>query len=362
MYNRVKKKWTILIYADGNNEMEEVIYKSLLACEKIGSSNDINIVVEISKLGNYRTDEKNSWSGVRRYYVENGHSILIEDLGKTNTADPNNLYDFIQWGYENYKAEQFILVLSDHGGDFIGCFTDLSLKVPYIMGIPEMIQAINAIRTNLGYIIDVLVLDMCYMNCIEIIYELGQDKNATVKSVITYMDSAAYEGLNYEKLVISANEYSDLKDLKLFIKDLIDNQDFNMIAYEINHDKLEQVKLLFSEIGKKTERPLDMFKDQTENMEPVGLIKSINELLESLVIYSKKHFKGINSSISITSRDVGHLIFFYKKLAFSKNNFWVTLLNNTNKYNVFLQKDKVNVYSPITSESKIHYILKFSRS
>ncbi|MDD3187828.1 MAG: clostripain-related cysteine peptidase [Bacilli bacterium] len=210
MYNDSIKKWTILIYADGNNEMEEIIYKSLLACEKIGSSNDINVVVQIGKLGNYKTDEKNNWSGVRRYYVENGHSNLIEDLDKTNLADPNTLYNFIKWGYENYKAEQFMLILSDHGGEFIGCFTDESLSEPYLMGIPEMIQAINAIRTNLGYIIDVLVMDMCYMNCVEIIYELGQNENPAVKSVVNYMDSAAYEGLNYEKLVLSTNEYNNL--------------------------------------------------------------------------------------------------------------------------------------------------------
>lgn len=82
MHNVFIKKWTILIYADGNNEMEDIMYKSLLACEKVGSSNNINVIVQIGKLGNYKTDDNNSWSGVRRYYVENGYSILVEELDK----------------------------------------------------------------------------------------------------------------------------------------------------------------------------------------------------------------------------------------------------------------------------------------
>jgi hypothetical protein len=361
MHNVFIKKWTILIYADGNNEMEDIMYKSLLACEKVGSSNNINVIVQIGKLGNYKTDDNNSWSGVRRYYVENGYSILVEELDKKNLADPNVLYDFIKWGCENYKAEHFMLVLSDHGGDFIGCFTDLSLDVPYIMGIPEMIEAINEIRKTHQYVIDILVLDMCYMNCIEIIYELGQDENPTVKTAVTYMDYAPYEGINYDKLVSATEEYNSITDINLFIKHLIDSQDFNLIGYEINHEKLEKVKLLFNDIAKNIENPLALLNNVTINEKELNFIKNINEKLKSIVIYSKKTFKGINASINITSEDVGHLIFFYEKLAFSKNNLWKELLNKVPVEKALVKKNKVNVSLSNSSEAKVHYILNFNK-
>lgn len=354
------KDWTILIYADGNNEMEEVIYKSLLACENIGSSNEINVVVEIGKLGNCKTNYENSWTGVRRYYASNGGSILIEDLGKINMADPNILYDFIKWGWENYKARHLMLVLSDHGGDFVGCFTDLSLSVPYIMGIPEMIEAINETKNNSEFTIDILVLDMCYMNCIEIIYELSQEENPTVKTLVTYMDNAAYEGINYNKLISTTEKLSNITDMHLFIKNFIDSQDYNMIAYEINHERLEEIKLLFNDIAKTAETPLAALNNLSVKGEKSDFLDNINDKLKSIVIYSKKAFHGINESINIIYEDVGHLIYFYEKLAFAKNNHWKVLLNKMTVYEEYVKKDRVNVSLSGTSESKIHYILKFN--
>ncbi|WP_243428291.1 clostripain-related cysteine peptidase [Clostridium rhizosphaerae] len=238
MHKNLKKKWTILIYADGNNEMEGIMYKSLLSCKKIISNEDVNVVFEIGRLDNYKSRNSDDWCGVRRYHVDKGNLILVEDLGKSNMADPNNLYSFIKWGFENYKSEHYMVVLSDHGGDFIGCFTDLSKNKPYIMGIPEMIEAINAVRKNLGYEIDILVLDMCYMNSIEVIYELGQEKYNTAKTVITYMDYASYDGLNYEKLISCTEKNSNVKNLRLFIKLLIDSLEFDFQAFEINNKRL----------------------------------------------------------------------------------------------------------------------------
>lgn len=361
MCNCSIKKWTILIYADGNNEMEEIMYKSLLACEKVGSTNEINVIIQISKLGNYKTDDKDGWSGVRRYYIKNNHSILIQDLGKANTADPNVLYDFIKWGCEKYKAKHIMLVLSDHGGDFIGCFTDLSLNVPYIMGIPEMFEAINTVRKNLEYIIDILVLDMCCMNCLEIIYELGHEENSAVKTAVTYMDYAAYEGIGYDKLISATQTYNNIADLDLFVKYLIDSQDFNLAAYDINHQKLEQIKLLFNDIAKLAENPLDALNNLDINETKLDFVKNINDKLKSIVIYSKKTFKGINNSINITSKDVGYSIFFYSKLAFSKNNLWKELLYNIPKQKLSIQKDKIYVSLSTSSKPKIHYILKFNK-
>lgn len=361
MYDESIKKWTILIYADGNNEMEDIIYKSFLDCEKIGSSNEVNVVIQIGKLGNYNDDNKGNWSGVRRYYVQNNHSILIQDLGKTNIANPNVLYDFIKWGYENYKAEHVMLVLSDHGGDFIGCLPDLSLNVPYIMGIPEMIEAINAVRKRLGYVIDILLLDMCYMNSIEVLYELGQEEHSTIKTSITYMDSAPYEGISYCNLISTTQKYNYINDNNMFIKFLIDNQDYSLIAYKINHEKLKTIKFLINNIGKKSKKILDILANSSKDNQYLNFFESINDNLKTLVIYSKEPFNGLNSSINITCKEVGRLIVFYEKLAFAKNNSWKKLINKVPIKKYSIEKDRVNVSLLTSSETQMHYILKFNK-
>lgn len=363
MNSNSNKKWTILIYADGNNEMEEIMCKSFLDMELTGSNEDVNVIVQIGKLGNYRNNEKYNWSGVRRYYVNYLSSMLIEDLGKENMADPNVLYTFIKWGIENYKAEHYMLVLSDHGGDFVGCFTDLSLKVPYIMGIPEMIEAINTVKKNLDMKIDILLFDMCYMNSIEVLYELGQDEDNTVKTAITYMDYAAYEGINYYKLISSVEDNCNLSDIPLFTKYLIDNQQFSLVSYEINHSKLEEIKELFNKIAGRTKNPLNLVNNLSHTNNIPFIIKRINKKLKGLIIYCKNTFLGLNTSIKITSNSIDQLILFYKKLAFSKNNKWTNLLMGKASQSKFTaQKNKVKVSLSNLQEPVIHYILKFNNT
>lgn len=354
MCNNNIKKWTILIYADGNNDMESTIYKSFLSCEKAGSNKDVNVIIEIGKLGNYITNDKDSWYGVRRYYIEKGHSDLIENLGRINIADPNNLYNFIKWGCKNYKSEHLMLVISGHGGNFIGCLTDLSQDVPYIMGIPEMVEAINSVKKDLGYTIDTLIFDMCYMNYIEIIYELGHEKKPAVKTVVNYMGHASYDGIDYISLIFTTQKYSSIQDISLFIKHLIDNQRFNLVAYEINHEKLEKIKLLFNDAAKTSNNLLDALKNPT--------INNINDKLKSIVIYSKNEFKGLNYSINVTSNDIKYLIIFYDKLAFSKDNLWRNLLSSVSLDKLKINKNKIYVFPPNSSLSIIHYILNFHKT
>jgi len=361
MFSKAIKKWTILVYADGNNEMESIMYKSLLACEKTGSNKGVNIVFQIGRLGSYNDSNGDNWSGVRRYYVNKNNLNLVEDLGKSNMADPNSLYDFIKWAFENYKSEHYMVVLSDHGGDFIGCFTDLSKNKPYIMGIPEMIEAINAVRKNLGYEIDILILDMCYMNSIEVLYELGQEKYNTAKTVITYMDYAAYDGLNYERLISCTEKNSNIKNLKLFIELLIDSLELDFQAFEINNSQLEEIKQLFNQLAEQGVNSLSSVNNKVKDISNSELINKIDDALNSMLIYSKQTFKGLNNSIKVTSNDIGHLILFYRKLAFSKDNHWTDLLSTTPLDSSKTLNDRVNVALTTSSKPVVHYMLKFNR-
>lgn len=43
------KQWTLLIYANGNNELEPEIWRSKLDAEKVGSSDNINVIMEIGR-------------------------------------------------------------------------------------------------------------------------------------------------------------------------------------------------------------------------------------------------------------------------------------------------------------------------
>lgn len=45
------KKWTVLAYLDGDNNLERFALNSLLQMEKVGSNNDVNIVAQLDRMG-----------------------------------------------------------------------------------------------------------------------------------------------------------------------------------------------------------------------------------------------------------------------------------------------------------------------
>ena len=52
MSKNLIKDWTILIYADGNNELEPEIWRSKIDAEKIGSSDTVNVIMQIARESN----------------------------------------------------------------------------------------------------------------------------------------------------------------------------------------------------------------------------------------------------------------------------------------------------------------------
>lgn len=372
------KAWSILIYADGNNDMEPEIYKSLLDCQKIGSNNNVNVVMQIGRINKnllrdmrdteWLTESDDEWEGVRRYYVEKHKSILIEDLGKSNMADPNNLFKFIRWGVETYEAKHYMVVLSGHGAVFIGGLPDLSLQVPYIMGIPDMAEAVNLVKKKLNSEIDILVLDMCYMNSIEVIYELGRNEHSGIKNMLTYTKQGPYEGLNYEKLICLTEKYSKSDDLKLFLKYLIEGLEFKLAAFEINYEKLRKIKedfnylayMYFSSKDKNIKNPVDFIKNLLNMRNVPDCIKNINEKVSSITIYTNEKCTGINNTVTIVTEDIGNLISLYYKLAFAKNNYWTYLLSDICIDENFTELNKVKIKPKNSSkEGEFYYILNF---
>lgn len=369
-----RKKWTILIYADGNNEMEQVIYESLESLKGMEANKDINVVMEIGLLGKSEISTELKSSGVKRYNLNSPNPILLKDLGKVNMADPNNLYSFIGWAIKKFPAHHYMLILSGHGAGFVGGLTDISLEENYIMGIPEMAKAIGSGSKDSKSIIDILLLDMCFMNSIEILYELTQ-YNDSIKSMITYTNAAPYSGLDYNALIKLIEKNFGINDIDLFIKYIIDNLDFELTAYRLDKSQLDFIKKKFSDLA------FYYLMDKGVNEIPISLVKNIslkdtsgkyiddttyeyineiNSLIQSTIICSKSKFHGINSSINITSEDMSKLIHFYSKLAFSKDNHWTNLLcsNQTNIYATATNKIKVRTVN--SSISTIHYILEFN--
>ena len=45
----VQKQWTLLIYANGNNDLEPEMWQAKLGAEKTGSSHNVDVIMQIRR-------------------------------------------------------------------------------------------------------------------------------------------------------------------------------------------------------------------------------------------------------------------------------------------------------------------------
>ncbi len=103
-------KWTVMVYLAGDNDLDGAGVGDLKEMKKVGSKNGVNIVAQFDRAGK---DKK-----TKRYFIRQGGALdadVVETLGETNTGDPKVLADFILWGAEMYPAEHYLVVVWNHG-------------------------------------------------------------------------------------------------------------------------------------------------------------------------------------------------------------------------------------------------------
>ena len=199
--------WTFMVYLDGDNNLEGAGIDDMNEMEVAGSTSNVNIVVQFDRIAGY--DSSNSdWTGTRRYYVAQDtstaiiNSYLVQDLGEVDMADPNVLANFVQWAMQNYSANNYALVLWNHGS---GWKHQMGRGKPWedgkllhksdptkgiiwddtsgrYLSMSELESALEMINTNTGETIDVLGFDACLMQMIEVAYQVKDYSSVVVGS------------------------------------------------------------------------------------------------------------------------------------------------------------------------------------
>src|SRR4029453_9458545 len=105
-----RKRWTVMLYMAASKDVqtEQAAIRDLRELEKVGSTDDLNVLVQIDR----------DWPGyAERYGVEKGYSKLCHTLTgekNINSGKPEVLRDFVKWGRTKYPADYYLLVLWGH--------------------------------------------------------------------------------------------------------------------------------------------------------------------------------------------------------------------------------------------------------
>ncbi len=173
------KKWTVMAFINGKNNLEAYAVKDTNEMEMAGSSPDINVVVELGRTTGYATSD-GDWTGVRRYLIQKDEDIysitspIVQQFEKRDMGDWQKLADFAQWAKKNYPAERYMLIIWDHGSGwykkeelFAAKGISYDKETGNHISTPQLRQALAQIGK-----IDVYFSDACMMQMASVAYEI----------------------------------------------------------------------------------------------------------------------------------------------------------------------------------------------
>ena len=106
----MEKRWTVMVYLAGDNNLDSAGVIDLKEMKKVGSTDQINVITQFDRQGKDLS--------TNRYYIRKSGTLakdVVGSLGETNMGDPRVLEDFIKWGIKNYPAKNYLLVVWNHG-------------------------------------------------------------------------------------------------------------------------------------------------------------------------------------------------------------------------------------------------------
>ena len=173
------KEWTVMVFINGKNDLEEYALKDMNEMEVVGSNGKMNIVVEAGRIDGYDNSD-GDWKGTRRYLMTKDNdtakisSKVVEDLGKVDMGDYRNLAAFGRWAKEKYPAKKYMLIVWNHGSGW-----EKGIGARINKGISYDEETDNHITTpQLGLAlkemgkVDVYGSDACLMQMPEVDYEI----------------------------------------------------------------------------------------------------------------------------------------------------------------------------------------------
>lgn len=107
-----KKSWTVMVYLAADNNLFTFGVDSLRQM-KVAAGQDVNILAE------FDTGPMNQ---AKRYFFDGREPIgsiednVVDTFGPTDTTDPQNLTNFVEWGAKNYPADHYLVTIWGHGG------------------------------------------------------------------------------------------------------------------------------------------------------------------------------------------------------------------------------------------------------
>lgn len=189
-----EKEWTVMCFINGDNNLEMASLLGINVMERVGSTENMNVVVQIDRIGvqDFGSPEEaqsstmldGNWTACRRYFVQKDNrlfelnSILLEKMGEVDMGAYKNFVEFCKSTITRFPAKHYVVLISNHGSEFgIGgiSYDDQSKNH---MSTIHIGQALSEVRDfiknqNGNDLIDFMVFDCCLLAKMEVLKEIA---------------------------------------------------------------------------------------------------------------------------------------------------------------------------------------------
>jgi len=173
-----KREWTILLYLDGDNNLEGAALGDVNELEAVAGDESVEVIVLLDRAEGF-TDADGDWTGTKLLRITPGQdpnrieSEVILDLGEMDMSDPETLRQAVARVLPAWPARQYAVVLWDHGGGWVLHSTDDGSGPDAHMSLPETRVALEMGLAEAGLEkVDLIGFDMCLMGQLEVGLEL----------------------------------------------------------------------------------------------------------------------------------------------------------------------------------------------
>ncbi len=235
-----KKDWTILIYSCGDNysynDISYGLYQELGGFTNSNVEKNINVVFQISPSSRYFLS--NSIATARGCLFDNNLSDNLRIYGNgftTNTGNPNEFLNFLNWGITAFPAEKYAIIISAHGSGVITHLYSPKLSLSPNKAVAyddsshdsltlfELKDVFNQIKTKINKKIDVVCYSACIMGMFEVGYQFKDSVDYIVSSEANVKGVGINTALLSSKILKSSVPLSSLDMSKHIVDSYIDS-------------------------------------------------------------------------------------------------------------------------------------------
>lgn len=199
--------WTFMVYMIGDTNLEPYALDDIAEMASVGSDDEVNIVALVDRSPDYSTDpavDLADWEDTVALEVQHDHLEVIGEPGELNMGAPETLADFVAETATAYPADNYGLVLWDHGAGWPGVGPD-ETDGDDVLELAEIDQALTDGLDRGGIDkLDFMGFDACLMGT----YEVASVISAHADYLLASQEVEPGHGWNYAELATIADDPS----------------------------------------------------------------------------------------------------------------------------------------------------------